>query len=100
MRRYLEELGFHAFTFRGERGELERNLAKGRPLIVGLKKKARGGMHFAVVVGSDSEAVWLNDPTRKKAKRVKQAEFEKQWELAERWVLLATPGRRAAVVER
>jgi predicted double-glycine peptidase len=91
MRRYLEELGFHAFTFRGQLAELESHLAKGRPVIVGLKKTPSAGLHFAVIAGTEGNQVWLNDPTRKRPHRLKKAEFERQWGLGDRWVLLATP---------
>lgn len=91
MRRYLQELGFHAFTFRGRWSDLETHLSKGRPLIIGLKKGGTSGLHFAVVTGTYPGGVWLNDPTRKRAHRQKQAEFEKQWESGGSWILLATP---------
>jgi predicted double-glycine peptidase len=91
MRRYLDELGFRAFALRAQWSDIEQNLAKSRPLIVGLKKKPKGRMHFAVVVAADGDHVWLNDPTRGSAKRVRQSEFARQWELADRWLLLATP---------
>lgn len=92
MRRYLEESGFRAFTLRGQWEDVERNLAMGRPIIVGLRKKgSTKRMHFAVLVGADGDHVWLNDPTRKKADRLKEPAFRKQWDLAERWMLLSTP---------
>jgi predicted double-glycine peptidase len=91
MRRYLEELGFRAFTLRAEWTDLQQNLAKARPLIVGLKKKPKGRIHFAVVIAADADHVWLNDPTQRSVGRVRQSEFARQWELADRWLLLATP---------
>jgi predicted double-glycine peptidase len=91
MRRYLEDSGFRAFTLKGQWSDLEEHLAKGRPLIVSLKKRRSGPMHFAVLSGVDGDYIWLNDPTRKKPNRVKRPEFQKQWELAERWVLITSP---------
>jgi predicted double-glycine peptidase len=91
MKRYLEEAGFRAFTLRGQWSDLEQHLAKGRPIVVGLKQKSSGQLHFAVLIGTEGDRVWLNDPTRRKASRVKLAEFSRQWELAERWMLLSTP---------
>lgn len=91
MKRYLEDLGYRAFTFRGRWTDLEGHLAKGRPMIVGLKKSRSKDLHFAVLTGAETGHVWLNDPTRKQPHRVARAEFEKQWDLAGRWVLLATP---------
>ena len=91
MKRYLEEIGFRAFTLRGRWIDLENHLAKGRPIIVGLKKPRARQLHFAVVVGAADNQVWLNDPTRKKSSRMKLTEFTRQWELADSWMLLATP---------
>jgi ABC-type bacteriocin/lantibiotic exporter with double-glycine peptidase domain len=92
MKRYLEGLGYHAFTLRGRWTDLETHLAKGRPLIVGLKKSARSkGLHFAVLTGAESGWVWLNDPTRSRPNRMKRSSFEKQWRAAGEWLLLAAP---------
>lgn len=91
MRRYLAELGYQAFTFRGEWKDLEQQLARGRPVIVGLRKAPSKDMHFVVVTGAREGRVWLNDPTRKRPHRMQRAEFEKRWEYGDRWLLLATP---------
>lgn len=91
MRRYLAQLGYRAFTFRGQWQDLERHLSKGRPVIVGLRKGPSKDLHFVVLTGTDGKRVWLNDPTRSRPQRMKRAAFEKRWTLAERWMLLATP---------
>jgi predicted double-glycine peptidase len=91
MKHYLEESGFRAFTLRGRWSDLENHLSKGRPIIVGLKKARARQFHFAVVAGAAGNQVWINDPTRKKASRMKLTEFNRQWELADSWMLLATP---------
>ncbi len=91
MRRYLAELGYRAFTIRGEWEDLERHLARGRPIIVGLRKGPSKDLHFVVLTGADQDRVWLNDPTRGRPHRMKKAEFEKRRAFAERWILLATP---------
>jgi predicted double-glycine peptidase len=83
MRRYLEDAGFRAFTLRGQWSDAETHIGKGRPIIVSLKTRRTGRMHGGYV--------WVNDPTRKQAHRVKLREFQKQWELADRWMLLASP---------
>ena len=91
MKRHLEEAGFRVFTLPGEWADIDEHLGKGRPIIVGLKRDSLKPMHFAVVIGAAAERVWLNDPTRKKAIRVRLEEFQKQWERAGRWMLLTTP---------
>jgi predicted double-glycine peptidase len=92
MRRYLEDAGFRAYTLRGEWADLEQHLAKGRPIIVTLKPRRGARTHFAVIAGIEGEHVWVNDPTRKSVHRVRQKDFRRQWGMAERWILLATPG--------
>jgi ABC-type bacteriocin/lantibiotic exporter with double-glycine peptidase domain len=89
MSRYMEQLGFHAYTLRAGWSDLEEHIGKGRPIVVLLKKGRR--LHFAVVSGLDKEHVWLNDPARKKPRREDRKSFDKQWSQADRWMLLATP---------
>jgi uncharacterized protein YvpB len=50
-------------------------------------------LHYVVVTGIDweHEAVFLNDPARGKLLRVERAEFEKEWQAAGNWMLLAVP---------
>jgi predicted double-glycine peptidase len=96
MKRYLENAGYHAFTFRGRWADLEEHLAKGRPIIVALKPARHRPVHFAVLAGLEGEEVWLNDPTRKSTTRAKSGAFQKQWDNADRWMLLATPEKTRA----
>jgi predicted double-glycine peptidase len=91
MKRYFEDRGFHAFSLRGQWSDLERNISKGRPIIVGLNRNKAERLHFAVLIGAGNDQVWLNDPTRKRPHVLKRAEFEKQWAAAERWMLIAAP---------
>jgi len=91
MREYAATHGFDAFTLQGRREDLTENLAKGRPVIVGLRKQPRGELHFAVVVGLGSDQVWLNDPAKKKPARMKRSRFEKRWSAGGNWLLLAAP---------
>jgi predicted double-glycine peptidase len=91
MKDHLAELGYRAFTFRGEWKDLEEHLSKGRPVIVGLRKGRSKDLHFVVLTGAEDRRVRVNDPTRTRPSRMKKAEFEKQWGLAGRWILLATP---------
>lgn len=91
MKSYMEEIGFQAFTLRGQWNDLEQHLAKGRPVIVSLQAGRAGRLHFAVLVGIEGEHVWVNDPTRKAPHRTGRAKFQQQWDGANRWMLLATP---------
>ncbi|HWB96013.1 MAG TPA: papain-like cysteine protease family protein [Bryobacteraceae bacterium] len=92
LKRYLEANGFDAFVFRGERSDLVDQFAKGRPLVVCLGYKgASGWLHYAVVVGIDREAVWLNDSARGKLIREGLDRFETAWKQTDYWSLLAVP---------
>ncbi len=96
MRSYLQSQGFNAFTLRAQWPDVESHLAKRRPVVVGLRKKKDGLLHYATMVGIERESVWLNDPTRKKPHRMKRTDFEKHWALADRWILIAAPSNPSA----
>jgi len=92
MERYLRESGFEVFAFRGAWSDLRSHLAKGRPLIAGLKPKGSSA-HYVVIVGlapQDSE-ILMNDPERGKLLHTPRAEFEKLWRGTGNWTLLAVP---------
>jgi predicted double-glycine peptidase len=92
MERYLRDTGFEVFAFHGEWSDLREQVAKGRPLIAGLKPRGAPA-HYVVVVGVDPEdaAVLVNDPERGKLVRIERREFEKAWNGAQSWTLLAVP---------
>jgi predicted double-glycine peptidase len=91
MKRYLEGQGFRAYTLHGQWADLSSHVEKGHPVIVSLKKRGSGPMHFAVVTGTASDRVLLNDPTRQETTRIKRQSFEKMWRKADGWMLLAVP---------
>ena len=92
MAKYLRDSGFEVFAFRGEWSDLRAQVAKGRPLIAGMKPKGAPA-HYVVVVGVDPEdaAVLVNDPERGKLIRIARREFESAWQGTESWTLLAVP---------
>jgi ABC-type bacteriocin/lantibiotic exporter with double-glycine peptidase domain len=89
--RYLRENGFQTFVFRGEWRDLEHHLGNGRPLMACLRME--GGLHYVVIAGVDSRQslVVFNDPARRKLMKVERRVFEKDWNAADRWTLLAVP---------
>ena len=90
----LEGAGLRTFIFRGEYADLEKHLAAGRPLIVCVDPPRGGGtLHYALAVGLDREtdAVLLNDPSRKKLARYDRTEFLRSWAATDNWTLLAVP---------
>lgn len=93
MRRYFERSGFRAFVFQGEWSDLERQIGEGRPLIVAVGEPR--SFHYAVVAGVDPRQglVLLNDPARRKLVKTDRTGFERAWNAAGRWTLLAVPGQ-------
>jgi predicted double-glycine peptidase len=94
MRQYFEREGFRAFAFAGEWSDLEQHLEKGRPLIVALKPAANGAsLHYVVVAGIDVErqVVLVNDPAQRKLLKQDRSSFEREWNAAGKWTLLAVP---------
>lgn len=94
MERYLKESGFRVFAITGAWSDLREHLVQGRPLIVSLQPgNNRARLHYVLVTGLDWEhqAVFVHDPARGKLVRVERAEFEKEWQGARNWMLLAVP---------
>jgi predicted double-glycine peptidase len=94
MQRYFRESGFREFAVRGEWSDLRQHLEQGRPLIVSIQTSGpKVPLHYVVVTGMDweQEAVFVNDPARGKLIRVERGEFEKEWQAARNWMLLAVP---------
>ncbi|HEY1264503.1 MAG TPA: C39 family peptidase [Terriglobales bacterium] len=91
--RYLREQGFRTFSFRGEWSDLKQHLEKGRPLMVALKPSSRAPMHYVVVAGLDGEhnIVLVNDPAQRKLQKRDLTGFEREWNAAGNWTLLALP---------
>ena len=94
MERYFRESGFREFAIRGAWSDLREHLQQGRPIIISMQPgSAKAPLHYVVVTGMDRqrEAVFVNDPARGKLLRVERPEFEKEWQAAGNWMLLAVP---------
>ncbi|MHB1936820.1 MAG: C39 family peptidase [Acidobacteriaceae bacterium] len=94
MREYFQKSGYQAFAFHGQWRDFQRELARGRPLIVGLQASgAHGPLHYVVVVGIDPERnyLFMNDPAQQKMLRISREGFEREWRATGNWVLLAVP---------
>lgn len=97
MVRYFAQHGYRAFAFAGQWSDLERELAKGRPLIAGLKPDSGPGsggeLHYVVVAGVDDPGhmVLLNDPAQRKLLKQDRSTFEMEWKATGNWTLLAVP---------
>ena len=90
---YFHEQNFRTFAVKGQWSDLQQHLQKGRPLIVMLKPEHQAPLHYVVVAGVDSREniVLLNDPSQRKLLKVDRSSFEKSWNAAGNWTLLALP---------
>ncbi len=94
MEKYFRDAGFDTFALRGTWDDLREQLARGRPLIAGLRpRRNTPALHYVVIVGLDanSSAVLVNDPARGPLIRIERAEFAAEWSAVRNWVLLALP---------
>lgn len=90
MARYLNEHGFHTWTFEGTWQDLREHVAQGQPLIVALRGAP---LHYVVVAGIDDaqDIVRINDAASTKLRAMHRSDFEKRWRAAQNWTLLAVP---------
>ena len=93
MERYLRQNGYQTYAFAGQWSDLEREIKKGRPLIVALKPDASRSLHYVVVAGVNDpqQLVLLNDPAQRKLLKVERSRFEREWQATKDWTLLAVP---------
>ncbi|SPE20164.1 Peptidase, C39 family [Candidatus Sulfotelmatomonas gaucii] len=93
MVRYFQQNGYRAFAFAGQTADLERELAQGRPLLVALRPGSGASLHYVVVAGLDQpqQLVLINDPAQRKLLKKDISQFEREWNAAGRWTLLAVP---------
>jgi len=99
LEKYLRQHGFRTFAFRGEWADLKNHLEKGRPLLVALKPEGKDvPLHFVVVTGLDwqQQLVLKNDPAERKLLKQSRSSFEKEWNAAAHWTLLAVPQPEAS----
>lgn len=93
----LERSGFEAFLFVGELDTSElslfHHLDRGRPLLVMLE--LGGDRHYVLVAGHDptTQRLVLLDGRRGRAV-IERRDFERAWNAAERFTLLALPLER------
>ncbi len=93
MATYARSLGLHAYVFFGTMQDIEHELARGRPVIVGLGKMVgenKALSHYEVVVGYEptKKQLLLLDPGRG-WQTDSLAGFEKEWALTKAVTIVA-----------
>ena len=93
MLQYFKDQGFQTYAFHGDWDTLKHHLGKGRPLIVALKPVRDVPLHYVVLAGLDEDQnlVLLNDPAQRKLLKQGRSSFEREWNAADKWTLLALP---------
>jgi len=91
LRDFARKMGLQAFLIEGDFKVFEKELARGRPVLVGMFKRTAGGLvtHFEVVVGyhPGRKLVATLDPSL--GARVHDGSgFEEEWDLAKRLTLV------------
>lgn len=90
LRRAVDDLGWRAFSFRGDPEELRRQLARGRPVLV-LLQVGPERYHYVVVVGWLEGRVVLHDPALGAYRTPTPERMLEAWEAAGRWAMLVLP---------
>ncbi len=91
---YFRENGYQTYAFRGTRQALSHHLSKGRPLIIALgPRHGLRPLHYVVVAGMDSaeNVVIVNDPARRKLRKMDWPGIKKRWRATGNWTLLVLP---------
>ena len=93
VRDYFEKHGFRTFILRGDRGLVAHHLARGRPLMVTLKPGGSAPLHYLVIAGFEpaDDVILVNDPAQRKLLKLSLRDFEREWQAAGNWTLLAVP---------
>lgn len=86
----VRELGWEAFSFAADFGELRRHLRLGRP-VVSLIQVGGKRFHYVVVVGEAGERLVVHDPAGAPYRLVDRAELEHAWDATEGLSLLVLP---------
>lgn len=93
VRDYFEQHGFRTYVFPGDLALLAHHVARGRPLMVTLKPAGSAPLHYLVIAGIEpqQDVILVNDPAQRKLLQVGRRDFEREWQAAGNWTLLAVP---------
>jgi ABC-type bacteriocin/lantibiotic exporter with double-glycine peptidase domain len=97
LQKYLSERGYENFLVTGTLSDLRREIATGRPAIVGMLKPYAGKKylaHYEVVTAVSPKHVYTMNPARSFERYPIQG-FEREWRGAKRLTLFVAPSPRA-----
>ena len=90
-----KERGFKAEYIHGDFDKVKRQLARNRPLYVGIKRKKHSRYGHAIVVygyNDISKSIYYHNPAGGKKLKMTYRDFLKYWEAGGKWAVLITPG--------
>lgn len=90
----VAQRGWRAVRLPGSMSALAESLERGEPPILLIEDRP-GFFHYVVLVGLESHAVLLHDPTWGPKRRVGQREFLAHWQKSRFWALLVLPSPEA-----
>jgi ABC-type bacteriocin/lantibiotic exporter with double-glycine peptidase domain len=93
---FVRAQGLYAETYAGDLAQLREQIAKGRPVIVALRRDG-GRFHDVVVVGFDEQkrVVKVHDPARGPRRSMSLTSFEEGWAATGHWALLVLPDQKS-----
>ncbi len=87
----LRRRGWMAFGIEGSGDGVERELARGRPVLALIQDRP-GTFHYIVIVSATPTAIVFHDPARAPFRAMTREEFGRRWAAAERWMAVVVPG--------
>ncbi len=88
--RALSSRGVASRPVRAEAGEVAAEIESGRPVIA-LLDAGGGRLHYVVIVGWRNGRVLFHDPSIGPFRLQARSEFERRWEVADRFALFVAP---------
>lgn len=98
----LQRRGFTAAGLNAQEERVRQELSRGRPVIALIEDRP-GTFHYVVVVAWHDRGIVFHDPARAPFRVMAEAEFDRRWNAADRWMAIVAPAsaatREAARVE-
>jgi peptidase C39-like protein len=91
----LEQRGWSIIAGPGDSSDAHRQLGRGRPIIALIEDRP-GTFHYVVVVSWARGKVIVHDPARAPFRVLDEAPFDRAWQKADRWRLVALPPAASA----
>lgn len=88
---FFTSIGMQTYAISGSFADLAEHIAKGRPVMTGIRGGSRGQLHYVVVTAVAEDYVRVHDPAIKPYYPMSVKDFEDRWAVTSNWMLLALP---------